>query len=109
MVELLLKGLDIKPIFVWGNEKCEQTHIRHPLNPNKELVLKNMSTVFNEISPRFRPWYINNTLLIDDWPLKYLGNAPSSYIIPQMFNMRKMIKTTYWDACGLICLDCLRL
>jgi hypothetical protein len=55
MVELLLKGLDIKPIFVWGNEKCEQTHICHPLNPNKELGLKNTSRVFNEISPRFRP------------------------------------------------------
>jgi hypothetical protein len=89
MVELLLKGLDIKPVFVWGNEKCEQTCIHHPLNPNRELVLKNMSMVFNEISPRFKPISMNGILLIDDCPFKCVGNTPSSYIIPQPFNSEK--------------------
>jgi hypothetical protein len=89
MVELLLKWLNIKPVFVWGNEKCEQTHICHPLNPNKKLVLKNMSRMFNEKSPRFRPLSINNTLLIDDCPFKCIGNVTSSYIIPQPFNSEK--------------------
>jgi hypothetical protein len=85
----ILKGLDIKPVFVWGNQKCEQTCIRRPLNPNKELVLKNMSMVFNEISPRFRPISMNDILLIDDCPFKCVGNTPSSYIIPQLFNSEK--------------------
>ncbi len=37
-------------MFVWGTEKCDVTHNRHPLNPNRELVLKNMNKVFSEIT-----------------------------------------------------------
>jgi hypothetical protein len=33
MVELLLgEGVEIRPVFVWGGEKCESTCVCHPLN-----------------------------------------------------------------------------
>ncbi len=87
MVELILgEGLDIQPIFVWGNETCEQTQIFNSLNPNRMLVFKKMNRVFSNISPRFKPLSINNTLLIDNCPFKCCCNAPGSYILPHPFN-----------------------
>jgi hypothetical protein len=41
MVEYLFRIVEgLKPMFLWGDEKCEHTHICHPLNVSRELVLK---------------------------------------------------------------------
>jgi hypothetical protein len=50
---------------MWGIEKCV---ILHPLNPSRNLMLKNMNIMFEEIGPRFRKLGLQNTLLIDDCP-----------------------------------------
>jgi hypothetical protein len=43
MVELLLGGSSrLKPMFIWGNEKCDVTQSMHPLNVDRELVLKKL-------------------------------------------------------------------
>jgi hypothetical protein len=35
MVQFLLDGvLGVKPMFIWGVEKCFEIGIAHPLNPN---------------------------------------------------------------------------
>jgi hypothetical protein len=82
MVQHLFVGVkDLNPMFVWGNEKCECTHIRHPLNRDQDLVLRNMQKVWDEVSLGFRSLSPHNTLLIDDYPFKCIGNMPSSYIL----------------------------
>jgi hypothetical protein len=41
MVELLLGGSSrLKHVFIWGDEKCDVTRSMHPLNPDREIVLK---------------------------------------------------------------------
>jgi len=43
MMELLLgEGSNIKPMFVLGGERCEQTWVCHPMNQSRALMLKNM-------------------------------------------------------------------
>jgi hypothetical protein len=87
MVQLVLgKGSKIKPMFVWGGEKCESIRVCHMLNKKRPLVLKNMDMVFQEISPRFRKLKYHNTLVIDDCPNKCMGSMPYSYILPHPFN-----------------------
>jgi hypothetical protein len=49
----LREGSKIKPMFIWGVEKCEQIPISHPLNPKQQLMLKKRSKVFQEISLGF--------------------------------------------------------
>jgi hypothetical protein len=89
MVEYhLTKVESLKLMFLWGNEKCEHTHIRHPLNAKRELVLKNMKRVCDEVSPTFRSLGPHNTLLIDDCSFKCRGNMPFSYILPFLFNSK---------------------
>jgi len=44
----------LKPLFIWGNDKYDVTQSKHPLNPNKELILKYMSKVFSNISLGFQ-------------------------------------------------------
>jgi hypothetical protein len=41
----------LNPLFVWGVEKCLETNIPRPLNPHRKLVMKNISKVWQEISP----------------------------------------------------------
>lgn len=89
MVKFLLgEGLGFKPLFVWARDKCEQTRIAHPLDPNNELMLKNMTRVWDEISLGFRPLGPQNTLLIDDCPYNCIGNVPFSYILPLMYDSK---------------------
>jgi hypothetical protein len=45
-----------------------------------------MNKVFINISPSFKPLFINNTLLIDDCPFKCCCNALGFYILPHPFN-----------------------
>ncbi len=63
-------------MFIWSNEKCDVTRNKHPLNPNKELVLKNMNIMFLEFNFEFQKLSLNNTLLIDDYLYKCVGNVP---------------------------------
>jgi hypothetical protein len=43
LVDFLLQdSSSLKPLFIWGNDKCDVTRSKHPLNPNRELVLKNL-------------------------------------------------------------------
>jgi hypothetical protein len=87
MVEYLLAKVEgLKLLFLWGNEKCEHTHICHPLNVERELVLKNMKRMWDEVSLTFRSLGPHNTLLIDDCLFKCIGNLPFSYILPFPFN-----------------------
>jgi hypothetical protein len=89
MVKCLFRKVEgLKPMFLWGDEKCERTHICHPLNVNRELVLKNMKRVWEEINPTFRSLGPHNTLLIDDCPFKCIGNMPFSYNLPMSFNSK---------------------
>jgi hypothetical protein len=82
-----LKVEGLKPMFLWGDEKCEHAHIRHPLNVNRELVLKIMKKVWEDISLTFRSLGPHNTLLIDDCPFKCISNMPLSYIMSMSFNL----------------------
>ncbi len=87
MVDLLLGGLlKLKPMFIWGVEKCLDTCIPHPSNKDLSLVLKNMDKVWKEINPRFKQLGPNNMLLIDVCSYKCMGNVPYSYIMPHPFN-----------------------
>jgi hypothetical protein len=89
MIEYHLTKVEgLKLMFLWGNEKCEHTHIHHPLNVEKEFVLKNMKRVWDEVSPTFRSLGPHNMLLIDDCPFKCMGNMPFSYIWP-FFKIQK--------------------
>jgi hypothetical protein len=55
MVHFLLQDISgLKLLFIWGNDKYDVTQSKHPLNPNKELVLKYMSKMFSDISLRFQ-------------------------------------------------------
>jgi hypothetical protein len=90
IVKLLLggEGCKIKHVFIWGAKKCELTKVPHPLNPKQPLVLRNMNMVFNEINPKLnRPLSHMNTLLIDDYPYKCMGNVPYFYILLEPFNI----------------------
>ncbi len=108
MVELLLReGLDIQPIFVWVNEKCEQIQIFHSLNLNRMLVLKKMNRAFTNISPCFKPLFINK--LIDNCPFKCCCNALGFYILPHPFNSEIDDQNYLLGTYGLVCLDCLRI
>ncbi len=81
MVEFLLQdNSSLKPWFIWGNDKCDVTRSKHPSNPNRELVLNFLSKVLFDISPRFRELIPSNTLLIDQYPYKCVGNVPYIYI-----------------------------
>jgi hypothetical protein len=54
MVDFLLqKTLGLKPLFIWGNDKCDVTQNKHSLNLNRELVLKKLNKVFSNISLGF--------------------------------------------------------
>jgi len=87
MVHFLLQdNLGLKPLFIWGKDKYNMIRSKHPLNPNKELVLKYMNKVFSNISPGFRKLIPNYTLLIDDCPYKCVNNVPYSYILPHPFD-----------------------
>jgi hypothetical protein len=67
MVQHLFAGVKgLNPMFVWGIEKCECTHIKHPFNRYRDLVLENMQRMWDEVSPRFRNLGPHNMLLIDD-------------------------------------------
>ncbi len=82
MVEFLLGGQSrLKPLFVWGVDKCLDTRIAHPQNPQHMLVLKHMDKVWREMNLGFRELGPTNTLLIDDYPYKCLGNVLCSYIL----------------------------
>jgi hypothetical protein len=79
MVQFLLgENSGVHLVFVWGVEKCLETNIPHPKNPHKKLVLVNMSMVWEEINPTFRQLDQFNTLLIDNYPYKCIGNVPFS-------------------------------
>jgi hypothetical protein len=87
MVEYhLTKVKGLKLMFLWGDEKCEHTHICHSLNVEKELVLKNVKRVWDEVSLTFKSFGPHNTLLIDDCLFKCIGNMPFLYILPFPFN-----------------------
>jgi len=82
MVHFLLQdNSNLKPLFIWGNDKYDVTQSKHPLNPNKELVLKDMNKVFSDIGSGFQELTLNNTLLIDDYPYKCVSNVPHSYLL----------------------------
>jgi hypothetical protein len=83
---LFVRVEGLNTLFVWGNEKCECTHIKHPLNRNYDLVMKNMQKMWDEVSPRYRSLGPHNTLLINDYPFKCIGNMPSCYILALPFN-----------------------
>jgi hypothetical protein len=51
LIFLLQDNLGLKPLFIWGNDKCDVTRSKHPLNPNRKFVLKTLSKVFFDISP----------------------------------------------------------
>jgi hypothetical protein len=53
------------------------------------LVLKNMDSLWREISRGFRELGLTNILLIDDCLYKCLGNVPYSYIWPHPFDSKK--------------------
>jgi hypothetical protein len=69
-----------------GAKKFLETIICHPLQLEHDLVLKNMKTMWEKMSSRFRELGPNNILLIDDCPYKCIGNPPFSYIMPQPYN-----------------------
>jgi hypothetical protein len=83
---MFFKIRHLKPLFIWGNYKYDVTRSKHPLNPNKELVLKDMNKVLFEISLGFQELIPNNTLLIDDYTYKCVSNVPYSYILPHPFD-----------------------
>jgi hypothetical protein len=96
IVDLLLgEGSKIKLIFIWGVKKCKQIPVSHSLNPRRQLVLKKMSKVFQDISLRFYQLFHKNTLLIDDCPFKCMANAPFSYVLPKPFNNDVMHDNNY--------------
>ncbi len=71
------------------------------------LVLKNMDRVWREINIGFRELGPTNTLLIENYPYKCLGNVPYSYILPHHFDSQKednYLMDTLWPY-----LDCMRL
>ncbi len=72
---------------MWARDKCEQTWIVHPLDLSKELVLRNMTKVWDEISPGFKPLGPQDTLLID-CPYKCIGNVPFSYILSLTYDSK---------------------
>jgi hypothetical protein len=87
MVDLLLGGLlKLKPIFVWGVDKCLDTCIPHLSNKDLSLVLRNMDMVWKEINPRFRQLGLNK-MLIDDYLYKCMGNVLYFYIMPHPFDI----------------------
>jgi hypothetical protein len=89
MVEYHLTKVEgLKLMFLRGNEKCEHTHIHHPLNAKKELVLKNMKRVWDEVNPTFTSLNPHNMLLIENCPFKCIGNITLSYILPFLFNSK---------------------
>jgi hypothetical protein len=87
MVDFLLQDSSrLKPLFIWGNDKYDVTQSKHPLNPNKELVLNYMSKVLSDINRGFRELTLSNALLIDDYPYKCVSSVPYSYILPHPFD-----------------------
>ncbi len=104
MVQHLFVGVEgLNPWFVCRNEKCECTHIKHPLNRNWDLVLKNMKRVWDEVSPRFRSLGLHK-YVVDKWlPIKCIGNMPSSYILALPFNSE--IEDNYLNIYGHIWKD----
>jgi len=73
---------------MWARDKCKQTQIVHPFDLSKELVLKTMTRMWDEISLGFRPLDPQNTLLINDCPYKCIGNVPFSYILPLTYDSK---------------------
>jgi hypothetical protein len=100
MVEYLFWKVEgLKLMFLWGDEKCEHTHICHPLNVNRELVLKNMKRVWEEINLTFNSLGPHNKLLIDDCMFKCIGNMPFLYNLPMSFNLEvenNYLMNTFW-------------
>jgi hypothetical protein len=45
-----------------------------------------MNKVFDDISPCFKEFSHHNTLFIDDYPYKCMGNVPFFYIMLHPFN-----------------------
>ncbi len=96
IVDLLLgEGSKIKPMFIWGVEKCEQIPISHPLNPRRQLMLKKTSKVFQEINSGFCQLFHKNTLLIDDCLFKCMANVPFFNVLPEPFNNDVMDDNNY--------------
>jgi hypothetical protein len=59
-----------------------------------------MKTMWEEINLRFRELSLNNILLIDDCPYKFIGNPPFFNILPHPFN-NLILDNTYWIICDL--------
>jgi hypothetical protein len=62
--------------------------------------------VFNEINSKLnRPLFYMNTLLIDDYPYKCMGNVPYFYILLEPFNIEVdknyLLRTLWPDLVGL--------
>ncbi len=84
---MFFKVWHLKALFIWGNDKYDVTWNKHPLNRNKELILKDMNKVLFDISLGFQKLTLNNTLLIDGCTYKCVINVPYSYILPHPFDL----------------------
>jgi hypothetical protein len=61
--------------------------------------LKTTKRVWEEINLGFKELSIDNTMLIDDFPYKCMGNLPYSYILPKTSDSEmkdKYILDTLW-------------
>ncbi|KAL3691013.1 hypothetical protein R1sor_004664 [Riccia sorocarpa] len=89
LVEFMFKESMGKLAFIWHQEHCTDTKLKHPENKHKPVFLKELSKLWDKCDPAL-PWEKgdfgpSNTVLIDDSPYKALRNPPNTGIFPQSY------------------------
>ncbi|KAL2622997.1 hypothetical protein R1flu_003202 [Riccia fluitans] len=89
LVEFMFKESMEKLAFIWHQEHCTDTKLKHPENKYKPVFLKELSKLWDKCDPAL-PWEKgdfgpSNTVLIDDSPYKALRNPPHTGIFPKSY------------------------
>ncbi len=88
--DLLFQGLAVKPINILGQESCDRMRVEDSLGKvsyfkvkgtEKDLFLKTLQKhLFSSFQNRYT---VDNTIVIDDSPVKHILNPPENIILPE--------------------------
>ena len=92
IVDILLRGVSERPLFIWSRVDCVQTKISHPENPETMLVMKDLEKVYKRVKGPMT-FTRRNTILVDSNVLETVCIPSGNVVHPKRWGDTDFEKT----------------